>query len=78
MLKIINEYCKEAQKLHKRSHELALEISMETDVERLHALERRKYTIDTERNEILRDIKDMLAYLTEEEFNQWQECGASA
>ena len=78
MLKIINEYCKEAQKLHKRSHELALEISIETDVDRLHSLERRKYTIETERNEILRDIKDMLAYLTEEEFNQWQECGESA
>ncbi len=78
MINIINDYCKEAQRLHKRSFELGAEIKSETDVERLHALERRKYVIDAERNEILRDIKDMLCYLTEEEFKQWQECGESA
>ncbi len=78
MINLINEYHTQALLLEKRSKDLAQEIKTERDVDRLHVLERRKYTIDTERYEILRDIKDMLEYLSEEELERWQESVESA
>ncbi len=76
MTKLINEYSKAAIALEMRSKELAALIKQETDVYKLHSLERRKYTLDCERYEILRDIKDMLEHLPEEEALKWQEQSA--
>ena len=78
MITLINDYHMQAQILERRSKKLALEIAAEADVDKLHSLERRKHTIDTERYEILRDIKDMLEHLNEEERERWQESVESA
>lgn len=78
MINLIIEYSSQAKALEKRSKELAQMISEETDLYKLHSLERRKITIDTERYEILRDIKDMLEHLSEEERNRWQRSAESA
>ncbi len=67
MKKMIEEYKEVAQALEKRSKELADMIKQERDVLKLHRLERRKYIIDTERYEVLRDIKDMTEILMREE-----------
>lgn len=67
MKKMIEEYKEVAQALDKRSKELADMIKQERDVLKLHRLERRKYIIDTERYEVLRDIKDMTEILMREE-----------
>lgn len=56
---LIREYLKEAAALEKRSKEIGKLISEERDVFKLHKLEQRKNLLDTERYEILRDIRDM-------------------
>ncbi len=76
MTELINEYSRQAIALEKRSKELSALIKLETDVNKLHSLERRKYTLDCERYEILRDIKDMLEHLSDEEALKWQEQSA--
>lgn len=65
--KMIEEYRAVASALEKRSKELAEMIKNERDVFALHRLERRKYIIDTERYEVLRDIRDMTEILMREE-----------
>lgn len=76
MTELISEYRRQAIALEKRSKELSELIKKETDVNKLHSLERRKYTLDCERYEILRDIKDMLEHLSDEEALEWQEQSA--
>ncbi len=67
MRELIEEYYRTADVLEKRSKEIYLKMKRERDVLELHKLEKRRQLLDTERYEILRDIREMEENLPEEE-----------
>lgn len=64
---MIKRYQAEAKKLEERRRVLAEEIKNEWDTDRLHLLEQRAALLDTERYEILQDLRAISAYVKERE-----------
>lgn len=73
MYKMIIEYEMIADQLERRFREVKDEIKTERNVNKLHSLERRADLLQTERYEVLRDITDMKAHLSDLEIEQWQD-----
>lgn len=72
MVKIIEDYYKQAELLKAYSQKLSIQLSKERNIDKLHELEARKATLDAERYEIMRDMRDILKHLSEEEQEQWR------
>lgn len=62
---MIVEYGREARRLAEYKKRLAEEMKAERDTDRLRELELRKTTVETERYEILADMKAMISYEAE-------------
>lgn len=64
---MMSRYRSEAKRLEERRKQLSEEIKNEWDTDRLHLLEQRAALLDTERYEILQDLRAISAYVKERE-----------
>lgn len=64
---MINSYKEAAKRLAERRRQLAEEIKVEWDTDRLHLLEQRAALLDTEKYEILQDMRAIQSYVKERE-----------
>lgn len=65
--RMIDRYSAEAHALNRKKQELSQLLRSERDVEKIKDLELRKSTVEAERYEVLADMRELIAYVSERE-----------